>query len=123
MDNCIAISQGGVSVAMPRTRDLQVGGEEVAKEAVMASGRVVKDVLGHRATLTAAWDWVPADTITALSALLRRGGFFQVSYPSPQGTAVGEFSIQFPTMRVFAFRRGVPMWHDVTLTMESREVE
>lgn len=122
MDNQITISQGGASVTMPRVRAVQVGGKEVAKEVTMASGKIVKDIIGHRVTLSASWDYVPAQTITALCALLRRGGFFEVRYPSPEGAASGSFSIAYPTMRIFAFRRGVPIWHDVELSMEAREV-
>lgn len=65
---------------MPRIRDISVGAKEVANVATMASGKVVKDVPGYRAELTAKWDWVPAVTLTALAALLRSGGFFYVEY-------------------------------------------
>lgn len=54
-------------IEMPRVKDITVGAEEVANAVTMASGKVVKDMIGYRSTLKASWDYVPATTITALS--------------------------------------------------------
>lgn len=118
----IIISDGTQTVEMPRVKAVQVGGAEVAATKKMASGRIVKDVFGFRPTVSCSWDYVPADTIRTLLAMLRNGGFFSVQYPAPEGDASGEFSINYPTLGIFAFRDGVPIWHSVSLTMESREV-
>ena len=118
----LVISDGTTSVTMPEVKAVRVGGKEVAKEVTMASGRVVKYVQGHRAAVTAQWDWVPAETLARLAELLRRGGFFRVDYPAPDGEKTGLFSIDYPTMGIFAFRDGTARWHDVKLTMEAQEV-
>ena len=108
---------------MPRTRSLTVGSEEVSKKTTMASGRVVKDIIGSRITLHAEWNWLPPETITAIHALLRQGGFFEVQYPDPElGDASGMFEITMPTSGVFKFENGSPRWKDVSLDMTAQEV-
>ena len=120
MRQTITISNGTTSVEMPKVKNVQVGGSEIAISKQMASGKIVKAVLGIRAKITASWDFVPADTIAAVLALLKAGGFFEVQYPSPSGDAIGVYSIDYPTLGVFAFISGVPVWHNVILTMESQ---
>lgn len=110
------------SVAMPRVKDIQVGAKEVANTVKMASGKVVKDMIGHRTTIQASWDYVPAATLTALAVLLRNGGFFYVEYPSPTGDENGVFEIEYPTMAVFQFKDGEAVWHNVQLKMTAQEV-
>ena len=111
-----------VTVEMPRVKDITAGAEEVANAVTMASGKVVKDMIGYRITLQASWDYVPAATLTALAVLLRSGGFFYVEYPSPAGDAAGMFEIEYPDMRVFAYKNGTAVWHDVQLKMTAQEV-
>ena len=72
---------------------------------------------------TGPWcSYVPATTIAALSQLLRTGGFFYVEYPDPTGDANGNFEVDFPEMKIFCFKEGVAVWHDVTLKMTAQEV-
>lgn len=122
MANQIILAKGSTSVTMPLVRAVTYGGDVVAKETTMASGKVVRDVIGFRPNVQAQWDWVPADTIKALNALLRQGGFFQVTYPTPDGEKTEAMTVSFPTMDVFTYRNGVPMWHNITLTMTAQEV-
>lgn len=103
-------------------KDVSVGATEVANKVTMASGKVVKDMIGYRATVTATWDWLPADTLSSLAVLLRSGGFFVVDYPTPNGDATGTFEIQYPTMSIFGFKNGIAVWHDVKLSMTAQEV-
>lgn len=118
LDNLII---GGI--AMPRTRSLTVGAEEVANTAKMASGKMVKDITGARIKLHAEWNWLPAETITQIHALLRKGGFFEVEYPDPElGQSVGMFEIGMPTSGVFKFEGGTPRWKDVSLDLSAQEV-
>ena len=107
---------------MPRVKDITVGATEVANTVTMASGKVVKDMIGYRTTLQATWDFVPVDTLTALAVLLRSGGFFYVEYPAPSGDASGMFEIEYPTMTIFAYKNGTAVWHDVKLKMTAQEV-
>lgn len=111
-----------VCIEMPRVKDIKVGASEVSHKVTMASGKVVKDMIGYRPTVQATWDYVPADTLTALAVLLRSGGFFYVEYPAPDGDANGTFEIAYPTMSVFSFVNGTAVWHNVQLKMTAQGV-
>jgi len=118
----IASADRSMSIEMPRVKDITVGATEAANTVTMASGKVVKDMIGYRTTLQATWDFVPVDTLTALAVLLRSGGFFYVEYPAPSGDASGMFEIEYPTMTIFAYKNGTAVWHDVKLKMTAQEV-
>lgn len=118
----IASADRAMSIEMPRVKDITVGATEVANTVTMASGKVVKDMIGYRTTLQATWDFVPVVTLTALAVLLRSGGFFYVEYPAPTGDASGMFEIEYPTMSIFAYKNGSAVWHDVKLKMTAQEV-
>lgn len=119
----ITISNGITTITMPKVRKITVGGEEVANETVMASGKKVKDVIGYRAVVTADWDWVPADTMAALTTMLRAGGYFTVGYPDADGADKSAlFSITIPTTGIFKFNGTTPFWHGVSLKMSAQEV-
>lgn len=108
---------------LPKTRDLEVGGEVVSKEVTMAGGRRVMYVQGYREEIKAKWDWFPADQLAELTKLLRQGGFFKVAYPDQRGNECeGYFSITYPATEVFKFKDGKPMWHGVSLTLKAQEV-
>lgn len=111
------------SLTLPRVKDVQVGAKEVSNTVKMASGKVVKDMLGYRAVVTASWDWLPAGSIVTLAALLRGNPFLYVEYPSPGGSATGWFEVEYPNMKVFAYKNGEAVWHGVTLSMTAQEVE
>lgn len=111
------------SVTLPRSKKITVGAQAVSKSVTMASGKVVKDVIGYRVSVKASWDYVPASDIASLIAILRDRGFCYVEYPSPKGDASGYFEIGYPTMSIFGFKNGVAIWHDVALTMSAQEVE
>jgi hypothetical protein len=111
------------SVTLPRTKQISVGAQEISKSVTMASGKLVKDIVGYRASVKASWDYVPASAVAALVGILRGGGFCFVEYPSPSGDASGYFEIDYPTMSVFGFKNGIAVWHDVTLSMSAQEVE
>ena len=123
MDNItIYSSDKSHSVTLPRVRDIEVGAEEESKTVTMASGKTVKDILGYRAKVNAVWDWIPADLVTELLNLLKTGAFLWVEYPAPDGSGAGFFSIEYPTLSVFCYRDGIPVWHDMTLSMTAQEV-
>ena len=110
-------------IEMPRTRTLEIGGEYESKEATMASGKIVRDVLGWRAELTATWEWVPAGLLKQLVPIARSGAFVTIQYPdSTGGDTSGVFSIEIGNQKVFKFRSGVPYWYNVELTATAQEV-
>lgn len=110
------------TIIMPRIKAITVGAKEESRRTVMVSGKIVKDVLGHRTTISAAWDWVPANVISELSLMLRKNSFLWVEYPSPEGSRSGYFEISYPNMSVFCYKNGEALWHDVNLEMTAREV-
>ena len=118
----ISSADRSVSVEMPHIKDITVAAAEVANTVTMASGKVVKDMIGYRVTIQATWDYVPAAVLTALATLLRSGGFFYVEYPAPTGDAGGMFEIEYPSMSIFAYKNGIAVWHDVKLKMTAQEV-
>lgn len=123
MDHII-ISDGAAVIAMPPTKTLTIGGEEVGKTVVMASGKKVKETVGFRVKLSAEWNWLPAQTMQQLHHMLRQGGFFRVQYPDPEaGGTEGMFEIPPPTSGIFKFESGSPRWKDVALEMTAQEVQ
>ena len=87
-----------VEIIMPRVRAVTLGGEEVATEKAMASGRLVKEVKGFRATIRAEWEWLPVETVRRL------------------------FSVNYPDVGIFRFVAGEPRWYGASLTMKAQEV-
>lgn len=109
---------------MPRTRTLVVGGENENKEIVMASGKMVQEVIGFRKTITANWEWMPGGLMSRIVTLARAGNFVQIQYPDPaSGDASGMFKISIGDQKVFRFRNNQPYWYNVELTATAQEVE
>lgn len=110
-------------IEMPRTRSLEVGGGIEAIETTMASGRIVRDVIGWRPEITAEWEWVPAGLLTKLAPIARSGGFVEIQYPDSTGQDTsGLFSIEIGNQKIFKFRGGEPYWYNVELTATAQEV-
>lgn len=111
------------SVTMPKIKNIEVGAEEVSRSTTMASGKIVKDVLGMRPTVTATWDWLPASTTSSLVLLLRASPFVYVEYPDPDGTdKAGWFDAEYPVLSVFTYKNGIAVWHSCTLNLTAKEV-
>ena len=112
-----------VAIELPRTKKISMGGELVATEVTMVSGRKVQYVQGFRPSFTAEWEWFPNDLLAQLTNLLRQGGYFMVEYPDQDGTAKsGYFAVSYPNTGVFKFKDGKPMWYGVSLTFSAQEV-
>ena len=108
---------------MPRTRSLEVGGGIEAIETTMASGRIVRDVIGWRPEITAEWEWVPAGLLAKLAPIARSGRFVEIQYPDSTGQDTsGMFSIEIGNQKIFKFRGGEPYWYNVELTATAQEV-
>jgi len=119
----ITISDGITTITMPKTRKITASGEIVENETQMASGKMVSAVVGHRATLSVSWDYVPAATMAALTTMLRTGAYLTVGYPDPDGTdKSAKFKISIPSPGIFKFVSGDPMWHGISLSMKAQEV-
>lgn len=118
LDNIVI---GGIE--MPRTKTIEIGGEYESKETTMASGKIVRDVIGWRTELTAEWEWVPAGLLAQLVPIARSGEFVTIQYPDSTGADTsGVFSIEIGEQKVFKFVNGEPMWYNVQLTATAQEV-
>lgn len=110
-------------IEMPRTKSIEIGGEYESKEITMASGKIVRDIIGWRTELTAEWEWVPAGLLAQLVPIARSGEFVTIHYPDSTGAdASGVFSIEIGEQKVFKFVHGDPMWYNVQLTATAQEV-
>ena len=108
---------------LPRTKKISMGGELVATEVTMVSGRKVQYVQGFRPSFTAEWEWFPNDLLAQLTNILRQGGYFKVEYPDQDGTdKSGYFAVSYPNTGIFKFKDGKPMWYGVSLTFSAQEV-
>ncbi len=112
-----------VSVEMPRTRRIDSSGTYESKSVKVSGGKIKEEMIGFRPSLIMSWDWVPDETIKGLCALLRTGTLFRVKYPDVDGEGERIFKVSYPKPTIFAFRGGVPVWHDVRLSMTAQEVE
>lgn len=119
MDNIII-----AGISMPKTKTLEIGGSFESNEATMASGKIVRDIIGWRRELTASWEWVPAGLLSQLVPIVRSGEFVDIQYPDSTGEDMsGIFSIEIGSQKIFKFVQGVPMWYNVELTATAQEVE
>lgn len=90
----------------------------------MISGRRVLEVRGQVQIIEYAYDYMENDLMRQVSAVLRSGQSFLVSYlPDDSDTmTVSTFLTQAFPQPTFAFSRdGVPYWHNVSFTL--REVK
>ena len=111
------------AIELPRTKKISMGGELVATEVTMVSGRKVQYVQGFRPSFTAEWEWFPNDLLAQLTNLLRQGGYFKVEYPDQDGTdKSGYFAVSYPNTGIFKFKDGRPMWYGVSLVFTAQEV-
>lgn len=112
----------GTAYELPKA-DLKMGGTNVSTEIQMAAGNLVEYVQGFRPTITATWDYFPAELLAQITGLIRRGGWFRVDYPDLDGAdKTGYFKVTASEMGVYAYIDGMPYWHGLTLTFVSREV-
>lgn len=108
---------------MPVTRSLEVGGSLVAKEATMADGTIVRDMIGYRKELNAEWEWVPDGLLQQLLPIIRSGEFVSIIYPDPvDGEKTEMFLVTLNPQKIFKFRNGEPFWYSVKIKAEAQEV-
>lgn len=111
-------------IQMPKTKTLEIGGNYEAIETTMASGKVVRDIIGWRTELSATWEWVPAGLLAQLVPIVRQGGFVEIQYPDSTGEDVAAmFSVEIGNQKIFKFVDGEPMWYNVELSATAQEVE
>lgn len=118
MDNIIISG-----IAMPSTTSLEISGEIEAKDVTMASGKIVRDVIGWRTKLTAKWEWLPVGVLSQVVSVARSGGFASITYPDPSGiTITANFQIEIGSQKIFRFVSCSPYWYNVDLVALAQEV-
>ena len=120
----ITISDGENSVELLSKIKFKLGGEEVNKQAVMASAKIVKDVIGYRDVLEVPVGYLSLEQMSVLRDMIRKNdGFLYVSYPTPNGDITSEFVVEEPQYTAFKYDdEGVAFWGDVTIKAKTTEV-
>lgn len=123
MMKAITLSDGSTAVTMPYTRSVADAGTVEYKETTMASGRIVRKIIGFRPGFRYAWDYVPDETIAAVIAMLRSGKLLSVSYFDLDGKdRNGMFMVDYPAFELFDFIGGKAVWHNCALTIRAQGV-
>lgn len=120
----IIISSGNKKIMLPKSRSINVHYEPKYTEIAVASGKLVRDMLGFRKVISYSADYFPNDDLRVLLEMITSGEFLSVEYPDPTyGEDYGVFSVEPPTPTVFRYdQNGNGVWHDISLEMQSQEV-
>lgn len=120
----IIITDNIDTVTLNRDLMFDLTPEEVSKEAVMASGRTVKDVIGYKDSLKLPVGYLSLEDNSKLCKMIRRNaGLLTISYPSPTGDKTQQFIVEPPTYTTFNYDdEGVAIWEGVTISAKTLEV-
>ena len=120
----ITVFDGEDTIELASKIEYPLGGEEVSKKAEMASGKIVKDVVGYRDVLEIPVGYLGVETMAILRDMIRRNdGFLNISYPTPGGAITGEFVVEDPKGKIIDYDDdGKAVWLDITLKAKSTEV-
>lgn len=122
MTDHIIITNGTDTLHLLPGIEFDIAPVEVVETAVMASGREVKDYIGYRNVLNVPTGWLSAEDLAKLKRMILASHVLTVTYPTPEGDAVGEFSMPIPAMRAFKYGSDGSVWYGVTLAMSETEV-
>lgn len=122
MTDHIIITNGTDTLHLLPGIEFNITPVEVVETAVMASGREVRDYIGYRNVLEIPTGWLSAEDLAKLKWMILTSHVLTVTYPTPEGDAVGEFSMPIPAMRAFKYGSDGSVWYGVTLTMSETEV-
>lgn len=122
MTDHIIITNGTDTLHLLPGIEFNITPVEVVETAVMASGREVRDYIGYRNVLEIPTGWLSAEDLAKLKRMILTSHVLTVTYPTPEGDAVGEFSMPIPAMRAFKYGSDGSVWYGVTLTMSETEV-
>jgi hypothetical protein len=92
----ITISNGITSITMPRTRQVADVERKYLRKTNGERGDS-RDVMGFRPGFTYTWDWVRAETIKSLIAMLRCGRFYCRILDVDGVDKTGLFAIDYPS--------------------------
>jgi hypothetical protein len=120
----IILTDGIDTVTLLSDLVFDVAAEEISKIATMASGRLVKDIVGYKDVLQIPVGYLSLSDMSKLRDMIKRNkGLLEISYPTPTGDMVNQFLVEQPTYTTFAYDdNGVSVWKGVTIVATSVEV-
>lgn len=121
----IIITDGIDSITLLKDLKIEIGAAEISTSVTMASGRLVKDVVGYKNTLSIPVGYLSLDDMAKLRRMIvKNSGYLQISYPSPNGDLTEWFIVDQPTYTTFKYNEnGVAIWKGVTIKAISVEVQ
>ena len=122
MTDHIIITDGVDTLHLLPEIEFDLSPVEVMHTATMASGREVRDWIGYRNAITIPTGWLSAADLALLNRMIRTSHELTVTYPTPEGDAVGVFFFSLPVMRAFKYGDGGSVWYGVTISGAESEV-
>lgn len=124
MVRSIVITDNIETITLLRDLVVDVTPEPVEKEAEMASGRTVKDVVGYKDVLNLPVGYLSLEDNNRLCNMITRNhGLLTISYPTPTGDKLSQFIVRPPTFTAFDYDdEGVAVWKGVTISAKTVEV-
>ena len=120
----IIITDGVYTVELRNDLVYEIEYEEVGTTKKMASGKIVKDVVGFRPVLNIPTGYVALNDIQTLKRMINSGKFLQITYPGIEGDETRLFAVSPPVFKSFKYGEdGVSIWYGVTLVCQAQEVE
>lgn len=120
----ITISSSTDSVVLATDMVYEIEYEEVSVQKVMASGKIVKDILGHRPILEIPVGLLKLEDVRKLKKIINSGEFLTINYPGIDGDQTGVFSVSQPTYKGVVYgENGVDYWIGMELKCKAQEVE
>lgn len=121
----IVISDGVDSISLLNDLVFDIQPNEISKTATMASGRLVKDIIGYKNKLKIPCGYLSLENMSKLKNMIKSSkGMLQISYPAPDSDKTEWFIVDQPTYTTFSYNNeGVAVWKGVTLSATAVEVE
>lgn len=120
----IIFTDGVETVTLLRDIEFELRPSEISKSATMASGRLVKDIVGYKDVLEIPVGYLSLTDMAKLRDMIKRNkGLLEISYPTPNGDRVAQFLVEQPAYTPFDYDEdGVSVWKGVTIYATSVEV-
>lgn len=121
----IILSDGTDTITLLSDLVFDLHAEEISKTATMASGRLVKDIVGYKDVLEIPVGYLSLPDMSKLKSMINRSkGLIEISYPTPTGDVTKQFLVEQPTYTTFAYDdNGVSVWKGVTISATAVEVD
>lgn len=112
----ISVTDGESVVVLLTDLEFEIKPEFVGETATMASGRVVRDLVGIKNTLHIPTGWLSPEDLALLCRMIARGRPLTVRYPDVDGDHEDAFWIDPPVRKTFSYGPdGVKQWYGVEL--------